>query len=460
MHSSVKQLTHWVAGLTLASLACAAQAVCSDDLANLPVDRSGRASKPTPAIDQEVAGMDPMTQLQTIAREAAKRSAQVGAARLLAEAADYDVAETRGAALPQVSVGATLGPSYSRYAGQTLKSGGQFTGTVNVSGLVYDGGRLNYLTQYRREMAGAARFGMQATKEEVVLEAVNTALERNRYRSQAKVYQQYARKMGCLVEALDQIVAEDRGRASELVQARKTQAQAELARDNALALSRQIEIRLRKLIGDQIALGDGVAGALTQGMDVGEVIRLLEQSSDLQQSKSQAEASQRYAEAVEAGEKPQVSWVATSAGAVQGDTKSLSVQAGLSVTYNLFTGGSDKAASAAAARRAGAARRQYEDLLNSRTSKTMEMQEVASSALDRAKRYVEVLKDSERVRTYTFQQWSQLGRRSLFDVMSAEGDHYNLRVAYVNSLHDAYEANAQLRSLGGGLVKWLGAEDQ
>jgi len=66
-----------------------------------------------------------------------------------------------------------------------------------------------------------------------------------------------------------------------------------------------------------------------------------------------------------------------------------------------------------------------------------------------------VLKDSDKVRSYTFQQWSQLGRRSLFDVMSAESDHFNLRIAYVNALHDGYQANAQLRSMGSGLVNWL-----
>jgi adhesin transport system outer membrane protein len=52
-----------------------------------------------------------------------------------------------------------------------------------------------------------------------------------------------------------------------------------------------------------------------------------------------------------------------------------------------------------------------------------------------------------------------LGKRSLFDLMSAESDHFNLRVAYVNALHDGVIASAQLRSLGSGLVTWLGVSD-
>jgi outer membrane protein TolC len=66
-----------------------------------------------------------------------------------------------------------------------------------------------------------------------------------------------------------------------------------------------------------------------------------------------------------------------------------------------------------------------------------------------------VLRDSDRVRNFTLQQWQQLGRRSLFDVMAAEGDHYGLRVAYVNALYDGEQANALLRSLGLGIGAWL-----
>ena len=55
---------------------------------------------------------------------------------------------------------------------------------------------------------------------------------------------------------------------------------------------------------------------------------------------------------------------------------------------------------------------------------------------------MDVLRQSDKVRQAPLQQWSQLGRRSLFDVMSTEGDHFNLRVAYVNALYDGYLANS------------------
>lgn len=472
---SMKQTTgvaRWmmVASVLGLSAVTAQAASCNEELLNQVTRESaksgarGMAKALAPSQDVPAApssNLDPQSQLQTIAREASRRSAQLGAARLLAEAAAYDVDETRGAALPQVSVTGNVGPGATRATGIPLDSSLYASASVNVSGLLYDGGRLTQLTQWRRELAGAAKFSAQSAREQVVLETISTALERNRYRQQAQVYQQYTRKMACLVDALQQIVAEDRGRASELLQVRKNQAQAELARDAALVQMRQTEIRLRKLIGDQAALGDSISAPLSQTLDTGEVLRLMEQNSDFRQLRAQADASDRYADAVAASDKPQVSWVVSSSGGLRGsDNKSLTAQAGLSVSYSVFNGGSSQAAAAAAARRAESTRQQYAELVNSKSSRVSEVHESAIASFDRARRFVDILKDSDKVRAATFQQWSQLGRRSLFDVMSAESDHFNLRIAYVNALHDGYQANAQLRSMGEGLSAWLGINAQ
>ncbi|OYU78426.1 MAG: hypothetical protein CFE45_29725, partial [Burkholderiales bacterium PBB5] len=85
----------------------------------------------------------------------------------------------------------------------------------------------------------------------------------------------------------------------------------------------------------------------------------------------------------------------------------------------------------------------------------VEAHEQAGAAFDRLKRVGLVLRDSDRLRNYTLQQWQQLGRRSLFDVIAAESDHYNLRVQYANALIDGQQMNATLTSLGIGLTSWL-----
>ncbi|MBI3381958.1 MAG: TolC family protein [Aquabacterium sp.] len=448
--------------LCLAVAVLAAQgsawARCGDDVAgdgkaDKAASRTAKAA--AAAAPAEAEPMDPMKQLQLIAREASRRSAAFGASRLLAEAAALDVTEVKAGRWPQVSVSGNLGTGGSKQDSTTVTSGNQSSVSLNVSAPLWDNGRISHLTDWRSQLAGSAKFGAAITGEQVVLEAVSAALERNRYRLQAQVYQQYMRKMSCLVEALEGIVAEDKGRTSELVQARKTQAQTELQRDQALAQSRQIEIKLRKLIGDTPPPGDGITLPLATVPEIGEINRQIEMGNDAQQLRAQADAADSYSKAVVAGQRPQFNWSVGKSSGVQGSSQVSAWHAGVTVSYSLFNGFSDDAVSQAAVKRAEAARQQLADLLNTKFSRTAETYDVAATSFERAKRYVDVLRDSERVRNFTFQQWSQLGRRSLFDVMSAESDHFNLRIAYVNALHDGYMASAQLRSLGSGLTAWL-----
>jgi adhesin transport system outer membrane protein len=437
----------WLSGVPLAGMAG-----CGDELPMSSDAKPGSGdASPEP--------VNPMLQLQSLAQEAVNRSARIGAAKLLAEASNFDVDEVRGASMPQVSINGALGPAGTKYKSAADISGLQSTAGLNVSGVLYDGGRLSSLTRWREELAKSALSGAQSAREQVVLEAISIAVERNRYKVQANVFQQQARKMSCLVEVLEQIVAEDKGRSSELVQARKTQAQAEVSRDSALAAGRQMELRLRKIIGDRAPVGEGIAVPLSETINRGEVLRLMALQPDVLQFRAQADAADQLASSVAARKKPQVNWMASSSSYSRGESKNVSVQAGVTVTYSLFNGGADQAAAMAAHKRAESARQQYEEFFRSLTSRVSEVHDSAISSQERAKKYVEILKDSDRVRMSTFQQWSQLGRRSLFDVMSAESDHFNLRVAYVNALHDTYQANVQLRALGGSLSNWLGLRE-
>ena len=109
----------------------------------------------------------------------------------------------------------------------------------------------------------------------------------------------------------------------------------------------------------------------------------------------------------------------------------------------------------AARKRAEAANLQRAEALAQRRQRIVEVHEQAGAAFDRLKRVGLVLRDSDRLRNFTLQQWQQMGRRSLFDVIAAETDHYNLRVQYINALHDGQQMNAMLTSLGTGLSDWL-----
>ena len=428
---------------------------CRSELSPEALDRAASKAAVVELFQDPSTQLDPVAQLKLVAQEAIKRSNAVGANRWLQDAASFDLDQTTAGKYPSVTLSGSTYTGRTDVGDVTTSRGRVSSLGVTAAASLYDGGRLKSLIQWRQDLQLASKQSVRAAQEAVVLEAVNTVLERNRYKMQAQVYQQHARKMACLVEALESIVAEDRGRASELVQVRKTQAQAELSRDSAMAQSRQIEIKIRRLLGDQFVTGEGVNSALNAVPDLGELHRLLERTPEAMQLKLQVDAQEDYARALKNGQGPQVNWSVSKANTYARTTNSAAWQAGISLSYNLFDAQAEKSSIQAAQARAEATRSQYAEFIATRTERISSVHDSAQTAFERAKRYVDILRDSDLVRNYTFQQWSQLGRRSLFDLMSAEGDHFNLRIAYVNSLFDGYEANAQLRSMGGGLTDWL-----
>ncbi|MBA4175042.1 MAG: hypothetical protein C0505_00545 [Leptothrix sp. (in: Bacteria)] len=436
--------------LLCAALAAPAAARCVDE--DAPEVAPSPAAAPTPPAD-------PRGTLGGLVRDALARSHAVGASRLLAEAALQDIEETRAARAVQASVGGGVGPGGSRSAGVTGNAALQLRATLNVSQLLYDGGRTDRLVDWRTQLAESARYGHLSQQEQLALTAVALQLERSRQRMTGQVWRNHVRKTGCLVEALETIVRTDRGRASELLQAKKTLQQAELTLAQTQSTARQIEVRLRRLVGDGLPPTDGLSSVFNGVPELPQLVADAERSTEIAQLDAQAAAARRYAEAVAAGNKPQLSWniggsAAAGTGGTTGPAKSGSYSVGVSVNIPLLSPGLEPA-SGAAAKRAEAARLQRAEALESRRSRVAEVHEQALASVDRAERVAAVLKNSEQVRSFTLQQWQQLGKRSLFDVMAAEADHYNMRVAYVNALHDVQQLNANLLSLGRGVIEWL-----
>lgn len=440
---------HLAALLLCAAAALPAAARCVDE----------DAPEAPPSNEAPVAPANPRAVLAGMVGEALQRSHAVGAAKLLAEAALSDIEETRSATALQASLNAGVGPGGSRSYGVTETSAAQARASLNVGQLFWDGGRTNKLADWRTQLAESARYGHLSQQEQLALTTVALALERSRLRMTAVVWRANVRKMSCLVEALDTITRTDRGRASEMVQARKSLQQAELTLTQTQSAVRQVEVRLRRLVGDGLPGTEGLATLFSGVPELPQLVADAERSVDIAQLDAQIKAANRYAEAVEAGGKPQLSWnlsgnANATTGGTLGRTKAASYAVGLSLNVPLLSPGLAPA-SDAARKRAQATALQRAEALESRRFRVAEVHEQALSATDRAKRVAEVLRDSEQVRNFTLQQWQQLGKRSLFDVIAAESDHYNMRVNYVNALHDAQQLNANLLGLGRGVVEWL-----
>jgi outer membrane protein TolC len=427
--------------LTLAPLA---QARCVDE------DGADQLVETTAANAAPVDNHTPRVTLLTLVQQALHRSHAVGAAKLLAEASTLDVEEQKAANLPQLSYGAAATGLDAQTDPAPPARGNQIQQSLTLAAPLYDGGRIKELTGYKAHLAEAARLGQLSTEEQIALQTVSLALDRSRYQLQAKVWAQYAKKMTCLVDALQDIVTADKGRASELVQARKNQEQAELSRAQTLSQVRITEVRLRRLVGDELPPADGFTSVMLDTPPLDDLLAMAARSSEIGALDAQAAALDAYVRAVLAGDRPQVSWLVTAA-KLNGASNAHSYGAGFNLSVPLFNAATTYTTSAAR-KRAEAARLQKLDALESRKERMAEVHEQAVFALDRAHQVADVVHDSDLVRTFTLQQWQQLGRRSLFDVMSAEGDHYNLRIEYVNALFDAQQANALLWSLGTGLA--------
>jgi len=418
-----------------------ARATCSDNLGTLP-------AAATPAGD---ATAPRMSLLQMI--EAANRQSKaVGAARLLAEAARNDEAETAAAALPQANLVGTASTNGSQdMDGRPQRTPMQLRPSVTVTLPLWDAGRQSALNQWRRSLSQAALQGQISTQEQVALQTVALAFDRSRYRLHTQVWSQYAQKMCTLVDSLEQIAAADKGRRSELVQARKSLQSVLLSRAQALSQLNLTEARLRKLVGDRLPEATGLTSLL---LEVPDLARLKQQAADsptVMQVAAQAEAAGSMAEATIAGQKPQVGWLAQLAKSVSRNDHSGNWNAGVQLTMPLFSPGSAPAA-AAARQRAEAARLQRLEVLEQLQSRLDEVNEQAQSSITRARDVMGALRNSEQVRDDTVAMWQQLGRRTLFDVMSAEGDHFNLRLAYVDALHDGQQAVALMWSLAASVT--------
>ena len=446
------RLTFLMAAALCAATSVQAQIRCLEDdgaPANSgPVSRSAGAPE-----------APPKERLAAMVRSALERSHAVGASTLLAEAALSDIEEARAAREVQSSMTLGLGTEADRTGGLSSNSSLRASGSLQLSQLLYDGGRTRRLVDWRSELARAARLGQIGAQEQVAASTVALALERSRFRQQVIVYGQYMRKMSCLTQALETIVAADRGRASELVQARKSLQTAELSQVQAQSQLRQVETRLRRVVGEDLPSAEGLATALLDVPGLDQILLDAAQAPQIEQLTAQSLAADRFAQSVEMASRPRLGWTldgsaADSLGGLNHPPRE--VKAGFGVNVNIpLHNPSVVHASDSARKRARAAVMQRDDALETRRIRMAEAHEQASASLDRARRISAVLRDSDQLRNFTLQQWQQLGRRSLFDVMNAEAEHYNLRVQYVNALHDGQQLNVVLQSLGRGVGEWL-----
>jgi outer membrane protein TolC len=392
--------------------------------------------------------------LQSMLQRALARSQSVGAARLLTEAAESDLEEAQATPLPRATLSGGANDAGIRQSGLG-RSGAQWRADLSVSAPLFDAGRSEALVAWRERLLEAARQGELDAREQVALQTMLQALEQQRYRLQSQVYQRYVARMGCLVGALERIVEADRGRASELLQVHNTLRQAELALALTRSQQRQAEIRLRRLVGDELPTQAPLEALLAAPPPLERVLDDAARSSAVLQLSAQAEAQQQLLRAQRAERQPQASWSINRSRITGGTVDGYSTwSAGINLSVPLLDPGA-RPALRATEQRGESVLAQRDDVLASRLQRVAEIHEQARAAFERARASAEVQQGSQRLREATLLQWQQLGRRSLFDVISTESEYHNLLVTRINALLDGQQATAQLWSLGRGVQSAL-----
>ena len=420
----------------------------------VPIGSPGSRTGSVASADAD--GADGIAQLQALTRTAADRSAAIREAMAAARAAALDTREAEGARLPQLNLDVTSSHTSGGGVDRTSTSRGSPYYAVTGSMPIYDWGRNARVVDSRSASWRAAGARLDGALEALALETTVAALEVARARAGVAAIDVYLGNVQRLVDMLVAITREDPGRSGELTQARSRVLQAQVTRDGLQSRVREAGIALERLAGSAALPVDSVAAAFTDVPSLAALLAELPEQPLLRQLEAEQQAQSNLAESLRSARRPQVGIVASHAPVSPGLAGGYASYAGLTVSVPLYRGGSDVAAQRAAAERASGAderRRQGETDLAARLRT---LHQSATALLARDAEFEQLLKESDAVRRGFFDQWYQMGRRSLFELLAVESEHHGLQAARLNTRYDGLVASARLRGEVGSLARWLG----
>ncbi|MCY1223681.1 type I secretion outer membrane protein, TolC family [compost metagenome] len=319
---------------------------------------------------------------------------------------------------------------------------------------MYDWGRLSATIDSRTETSKAAYQAAQQVRQKIAYDTVSALLEQRRHQAALEASQGYVKRMEELVDMLSQIVQSDRGRASELTQARARRLQAVTGRDAIVAKLREVQVSLVKLVGEEVQWPADLAWEIRPVALQDALIAGAEHPA-MQQARAEAKAAGLYAESVKAGRLPQLNWVVGKSTQEDSAGNKQPWSTGLSLQWNAFQGGSGRASERAAFERAAAGEEKAEASARDLAYRLRTSAEQRDAAASRAGEYTELIQETDRVRKIFYEQWYHLGKRTLLDVLTAESDHYNNQSAQVTTRFDAEAADLRMRADSAMLLDWL-----
>ena len=412
------------------------------------------------SVTQIARAIEPLRDAATLA---VRRSASVREAEAGVRASLQDVREARAARAPQVTVEMT-----SRYsqaptnsAAQSLRGTPYYVATASLP--VYDFGRINAQVDSRLASSEAQGERLRGVYETLAGDTMVALVELARSRALLTATENYQERIAQFARMISELIREDRGRSSELTQVQSRLLQASAARSSIESRLRETEISLARLLGD-----DGQAKSLVDAASNAKVMNVvltppalepllaaIDRHPLIRQLVAEAEAQSQLANALGSARLPQFNALAGRTPINPGATTQYLDYAGVTMSVPLYRGGGDIAAERSARERELAVRERRDQTERDLNARIRLSYQNMTSQLARADEYAQLLQISDRVRRDFYEQWSQLGRRSLFELLSAEAEHHSLRLAWINAVHDSLASQMRMRGEAGSLSEWF-----
>lgn len=372
-------------------------------------------------------------------------------------AAGYYVDQTKGQRWPQVQVGVStpLGTQGGNADLQRNNSNsGDTSGSVAITTPIYDWGKISNQIDSAKEQVTAAVNAQRYTKEQLAYSTISELMNLSRYQESRQVALAYVERMKKLVDMLLQITAVDRGRASEFTQAKAKLLSARASLDDIEHQVSSSRIRLVRLLGVEPNLPEHISWQ-DSVIPASVAIASLTKNPNLLKLQAQAKAAEYQADSIKSASLPQLNWVVSKNTAKNTNGDETGWYTGLDVQWNVFSGGSQTAAQMAARAKANGAQQQYEVACRDLEYQINNLVQTRDSSFMRADDFERLSVETDRVRKMFYDQWYNLGTRTLLDVLTAENDHFNNQLSAINNHYDGYISNISVIASAAMLLSWF-----
>lgn len=371
------------------------------------------------------------------------------------EQSTWSAEEVKGQRYPQLKVGMnTPFRSFGEGNSSYNSSPGDTSASVSVSTTLFDWGKISADLHNARENISASELAIKEEREQIASSTATELLNLSRYQASLVIASQYAARMQELVNMLSQIAEADRGRASELTQARARLYSAEASKDQLRHQYDATKIKLVRLLGVEPAIPSGLRW--NDGLVPAPVaLAALNNHPTLLRGEAQARAADAKADSIKAAGMPQIDWVVSKSTAKNSIGEQEAWYTGLNVEWSLFSGGSERAAHQAALAQARSMREKEQTTKLELEYQVRNMIETRDSSLQRAEDYDRLSAETDKVRRMFYDQWYHLGTRTLLDVLTAETDHFNNQISAINNRYDGYVSNVSIMYNASILLNWL-----